>query len=470
LYTAGLTSGSATVQATSAGITGMATASVTNTAPSVAISAGAAPAPVTGFSANLSVLGSDLGGEANLTYTWATTGTPPAAVGFSLNASNAAKNTVATFSKSGMYNFQVTITDAGGLTATSSVSVTVNQTLTSITVGPTPVNVYTGQTKQLSATALDQFGDPLAVQPAFNWSVDSGSTGNVDAAGLYTASANMGAATVRATSGAVSGTATVNTAWLKGDLNGDGKFTGDDLDNLLIALTNPAIFEASRGMSAGDLVAVADLDGDTIVTNADMQPLINLISHTAINQSLAVNTAVPPLNATANTTMPLGVTSPDLSAGAPAAQSISAAPSGQSIGGSDAAPPAAVTIAPMVANAAPNVRSQSVSSQAGSITLSSSLPTFSGFHAPIASVGTPFRPSSSSSWQATLPITAVSTQKFFGPIPVGKPSLSQSNSLAAVDAYYAAISAQNTSSKSSANRQPTDDEFDFHPVASWNEI
>ena len=52
------------------------------------------------------------------------------------NGSNAAKNTTATFSKAGNYTFQVTITDPGGLTATSSVSVTVNQTLTSVAVKP----------------------------------------------------------------------------------------------------------------------------------------------------------------------------------------------------------------------------------------------------------------------------------------------------------------------------------------------
>ena len=82
----------------------------------------------------MSVLGADDGGESNLTYTWAATGTPPAPVSFSANGTNAAKNTTATFIQAGNYSFQVTITDAGGLSATSSVNVTVNQTLTAITV------------------------------------------------------------------------------------------------------------------------------------------------------------------------------------------------------------------------------------------------------------------------------------------------------------------------------------------------
>ena len=98
--------------------------------------AAASPNPVTGTTCNLSVLGADDAGESNLTYTWATTGTPPAAVSFSANGSNAAKNTTATFTEAGNYSFQVTITDPGGLTATSSVNVTVNQTLTAIAVSP----------------------------------------------------------------------------------------------------------------------------------------------------------------------------------------------------------------------------------------------------------------------------------------------------------------------------------------------
>ena len=81
----------------------------------MATAAAASPNPVTGTTCNLSVLGADDAGESNLTYTWSTTGTPPAAVSFSTNGSNAAKDTTATFSKAGSYTFQVTITDPGGV-------------------------------------------------------------------------------------------------------------------------------------------------------------------------------------------------------------------------------------------------------------------------------------------------------------------------------------------------------------------
>src|SRR6185295_3430936 len=114
------------------------------TPPTVATAAAANPNPVSGTTSALSVLGADDGGESALTYTWATTGMPPAAVGFSANGTNAAKNTTATFSKAGSYTLQATIRDAGNLTVTSSVSVTVNQTLTAITVAPTSATVVNG--------------------------------------------------------------------------------------------------------------------------------------------------------------------------------------------------------------------------------------------------------------------------------------------------------------------------------------
>ena len=76
----------------------------------------------------MSVLGADDGGEPNLTYTWSCTG--PEGVTFSVNGPNRAKNTSATFKNAGRYTFKVTIADAGGLTATSSIAVTVTITNT----------------------------------------------------------------------------------------------------------------------------------------------------------------------------------------------------------------------------------------------------------------------------------------------------------------------------------------------------
>ncbi len=82
---------------------------------------------------------------------------------FSVNASNAAKSTVATFSMAGTYGLTVTITDPAGLSTTSSVSVTVNQTLTTVSLAGQP----------LAPTAFDQFGNPLADQPEIDAGTDT---------------------------------------------------------------------------------------------------------------------------------------------------------------------------------------------------------------------------------------------------------------------------------------------------------
>jgi hypothetical protein len=177
-------------------------------APTVATAAHASANPVTAKTTSLSVLGADAAGEPNLTYTWTTTGTPPAAVTFSTNGTNAAKNTTATFSKAGTYSFLVTIKNAGGLTTTSSVSVTVNQALTTISVRSAQSgSMATGATRQFMAATLDQFGIAMATQPGFTWSVVGG--GAITATGLYTAPAHGGSVTIRASAAGKSGSAQV---------------------------------------------------------------------------------------------------------------------------------------------------------------------------------------------------------------------------------------------------------------------
>jgi len=214
LFTAGgAPGGPYIVTATSAGTSGTASVTITavNNPPTVAAAAAASPNPLNGTSTDLSVLGADDGGEANLSYNWASIGSPPAPVTFSANGTNAAKDTVATFTEVGSYSLQVTIRDAGNLTATSNVNVTVNQRLATISVAPAGASVATGATQQFTATATDQFGADLTIPPIFTWSVSGG--GTISASGLFTAGGTAGGPyTVTATSAGVSGTATVSVA------------------------------------------------------------------------------------------------------------------------------------------------------------------------------------------------------------------------------------------------------------------
>ena len=200
------------------------------------------------------MLGADAGGAANLTYTWATTGTPPAPVTFSVNDSNAAQNTVATFSAAGAYTCLVTITDAAGYFATSSVSVTVDATLTHITVTPfdptTPVN---GQ-QQFAATGTDQFGNALSTPPTYVWSASAGS---ITSAGLFTAPAAAGSSTIKAVAGGVQGSTTVPV------VSQTTIPVATASDTALRNAVVTANTDAANGVSATILFA-AGLAGDTI--------------------------------------------------------------------------------------------------------------------------------------------------------------------------------------------------------------
>ena len=224
----------------------------TDPAPTFAIAASATPNPVTGTTTSLSALGADVLGESTLTYNWTATTVPAGAPfpSFSTNGTNAAKNDTVTFYRAGTYVFQVTATNLAELSATSSVTVVVNQTFSSVTVTSTPVNVNPSATRQFTATGLDQFGQSLASQPTFSWSVTAGN-GSVSATGLYTAPPSGTLATVTATSGAISNSAAVyvlSHPWSTQDIGGPALSgaAGDDSNGTYTLLASGAdIYGAS---------------------------------------------------------------------------------------------------------------------------------------------------------------------------------------------------------------------------------
>lgn len=122
----------------------------------------ASPTPVTGTTTALSVLGADDGGEGNLIYTWATTGTPPAAVTFSANGTDAAKNTTATFTKAGTYTLQVTIADSQGAAVSGSADSTLSLRAQP-TVVASPIDVSAGNATSLDILNPSFEPDPVAI-------------------------------------------------------------------------------------------------------------------------------------------------------------------------------------------------------------------------------------------------------------------------------------------------------------------
>ncbi len=167
----------------------------------------ASPSVLTGTSTTLSVLGgqdsaSD-GGAANLYYWWGVTAMPRGAAypTFSVNNSNSASTTTVTVHQAGTYTFVVTLlgyVSGSAVSTPSYVTVTVNQTLTSVAVSPGPIGLAAGQSQALTATARDQFGQQMAPQPAFTWSTTAGT---VSTSGFFTAPSNGATATAGSVAG-----------------------------------------------------------------------------------------------------------------------------------------------------------------------------------------------------------------------------------------------------------------------------
>jgi hypothetical protein len=107
--------------------------------------------------------------------------------------------------------FLNTVQAAGGaITGTATVTVTGVPVLTTIIVSPNPASVASGGTQQFTAVGRDQFANVFPFVPV--WSVVNGGGAINGGTGLFTAGGVLGTFTntVRAASGLVSGTATVN--------------------------------------------------------------------------------------------------------------------------------------------------------------------------------------------------------------------------------------------------------------------
>lgn len=81
--------------------------------------------------------------------------------------------------------------------------------LTTITISPATATLVAGGTHTFTATALDQFGNPIAT--TITWSSSNTTVGTIDTTGKFKAS-RAGTTTIMAANGTVNGTATVTAA------------------------------------------------------------------------------------------------------------------------------------------------------------------------------------------------------------------------------------------------------------------
>ena len=139
---------------------------------------------------------------------------------------------------------------------------------TTLNISPASVDLSSfGETLQLTATVLDQNGQPIASAPV-SWAIDDNSVATVDAGGLVTAVQN-GSATVSATSSSASGTTSVTVAQRLASIDvspaADTLFAvGDSLQltaEPFDANGNPVQDVTITWSSEDDAVATVDSDG-----------------------------------------------------------------------------------------------------------------------------------------------------------------------------------------------------------------
>ncbi|MEX2611920.1 MAG: hypothetical protein WEA24_18500, partial [Gemmatimonadota bacterium] len=202
LFTAGNTLGTypASVTATSGSISGTATVTVI-AGPLASITV--EPNPVTlqiGTEQQFTATGRDAGGnQVPLTAVWSATD-PPGTI-------NSASGLFTAGNTLGTYPASVTAT-SGSISGTATVTVIAGP-LASITVEPNPVTLAVGAQQQFIATGRDAGGNPVPLTEVWS-STDPPGTIN-SSTGLFTAGGTLGTypASVTATSGSISGTATV---------------------------------------------------------------------------------------------------------------------------------------------------------------------------------------------------------------------------------------------------------------------
>ncbi|MFO0756309.1 MAG: DNRLRE domain-containing protein [Byssovorax sp.] len=153
----------------------------------IAQTATASPSLVLGNTTALHVLGTSFpaeGGEPSLTYTWSVApGSTDAPVTFSQNGTNAAKDTVATFTKIGSYGLRVTITDTNGISVVNGVDVQVAATPSLVTISPANAMTSSTQAVSFQAAVIDQFGAAIMPPPVVSWAVSGG--GTIDGGGMF---------------------------------------------------------------------------------------------------------------------------------------------------------------------------------------------------------------------------------------------------------------------------------------------
>jgi hypothetical protein len=236
-----------------------------------------------GKSAELSIGGSDDGGDQNLTYRWSVAYTKNGIVipvtAFSLTetydptsttiiqGTNAAKHCFVFFPEAATYTISCTITDTGGLSVSEAKpgGYVLQQVATSLTVTPATATITVGDTLQYSAVLRDQFGSPMPIDRELRF---SSTLGSFDGNGVFTPT-GIGTAPVSAriiAGGTPTGTATVTVTGVAISTPttiGAGVTTYDNKDVLITGTTVTIIGQHTFGSLSVRFASVLTAPGWT---------------------------------------------------------------------------------------------------------------------------------------------------------------------------------------------------------------
>ncbi len=180
------------------------------------------------------------------------------------------------FDRAGQYVLRVSVGNVTRL-----VNLNVTQTFKSVAVTPSTSTLNAGQTLQLTATALDQFQQPMSTQPSFTWTATGGTISNE---GLYTAGTRAGTFRVSVRTGTVTARVAINIVANSNDNNnnnsgGGGSGVAGITDSALKSLVTT--YYADSTISRDEMMGIINTAGSNSLTATELADLRYIVSTTS---------------------------------------------------------------------------------------------------------------------------------------------------------------------------------------------
>lgn len=179
------------------------------------------------------------------------------------------------FDRAGQYVLRVSVGNVTRL-----VNLNVTQTFKSVAVTPSTSTLNAGQTLQLTATALDQFQQPMSTQPSFTWTATGGTVGST---GLYQAGTKAGTFRVSVRTGTVTAKVAINIVANNNNNNNNNGGGGSGLagitDSALKSLVTT--YYADSTISRDEMMGIINTAGTNSLTATELADLRYIVSTTS---------------------------------------------------------------------------------------------------------------------------------------------------------------------------------------------